>query len=388
MTGSLRKRGKTWSLSLHEGKGNDGKTKYRTVTLEAKTKKEAQEERDLILQKRRSGIAVVSSKLTVKTYLERWLADYAKPNTTAKTYQEYSQKLAKYVVPALGHVKLDKLQPLAIQGLYTRLQESGRMDGKAGLSAQTVLHIHRILHKAFGQAVKWQLLMRNPCDAVEAPRPQPAERPALTEEQTLALLDAAEGTPLFIPILLGVTTGMRRSEVLGLTWQDVDLEQWCLTVNRTVEQIVGRVGFKPPKTKKSRRRIVLLGFVVARLRQHKAEQAERRLALGPAYTEYNEGVLVVARPDGRIWLPDVFSTDFGAFIGKLDLPDVTFHDLRHSHATQMLADRAPVHVVAARLGHSTPNLTLKTYAHVLPGMQEGVAERLEAAFDRAREARG
>src|SRR5262249_1889634 len=153
-----------------------------------------------------------------------------------KTFQEYEGYVRGQITPALGHHPLAKLQPLHIQGFYSQALQNGRKRGGGGLSAQTVLHLHRILHRALEQAVKWQLLARNPCDAVEPPRPERKEMKVLDATLTLRLLDAARGGRLHMPILLAVTTGMRRGEVLALRWEDVDLQAGTLSVRQSLEQ--------------------------------------------------------------------------------------------------------------------------------------------------------
>ena len=255
--------------------------------------------------------------------------------------------------------------------------ESGRKDGRGGLSAQTVVHFHRILHKALEQAVKWQLVARNVCDAVDVPRPQRHEMKALTEEETTRLLTAARETRLYVPILLAVATGMRRGEILALRWDALDLEAGTLSVSRSLEQTAGNLNFKAPKTDRSRRTVVLPRFAVVALQCHKGEQAKLRLLLGPGYQDHG---LVVARADGSPWRPDVFSTEFGVLIRKTEVPPVRFHDLRHSHASQLF--RAGIHpkIVSERLGHSGVGITLDTYSHLLPGMQEEAASKLDSAF--------
>ncbi len=277
----------------------------------------------------------------------------------------------------MGGYELSKLRPLHIQGFYTSAVTSGRKDGKGGLSAQTVLHFHRLIHRALGQAVRWQLLARNPAEAVEPPRPQRTEMRALEDAQIALLLKSLEGSRLHAPVLLAVSTGLRRGELLGLRWSDVDLERGCLTVNRSVEQTKQSLRFKIPKTERSRRMVALPSFTVDMLRAHKREQTEARLKLGPAYQNDD---LILPREDGSLWPPDSFSTAFAAFVRRSKLPHVRFHDLRHSHATQLLKQGVHPKIVSERLGHSKVGITLDTYSHVLPSMQEDAARKIDAAL--------
>ena len=254
---------------------------------------------------------------------------------------------------------------------------SGRKDGKGGLSAQTVLHFHRLIHRALGQAVRWQLLARNPAEAVEPPRPQRTEMRVLEDAQIALLLKSLEGSRLHAPVLLAVSTGLRRGELLGLRWSDVDLERACLTVRCSIEQTKNGIRFKTPKTERSRRAVALPSFTVDMLRAHKREQTEARLKLGPAYQNDD---LILPREDGLPWPPDSFSTAFAAFIRRSRLPHVRFHDLRHSHATQLLKQGVHPKIVSERLGHSKVGITLDTYSHVLPSMQEDAARKIDAAL--------
>ena len=309
-------------------------------------------------------------------FLKRWLRDYAAVRVAAKTFERYAEIVRLHLIPALGHHPLAKLQPLHIQAHYSQALQDGRRDGKGGLLAQTVLHHHRILKEALQQAVRWQLLARNPADAVDPPRPRRREMRALDDAPTAVLLTAAEGTSLHIPVLLAVTTGLRRGEVVGLRWSDVDLDAETLAVRQCVEQTKAGLSFKEPKTAKGRRVVAVPRITTEALRRHKAEQAKQRLLLGPAY--HDQG-LVCARPDGRIWAPQALSAAFSALAHRLHLP-IGFHGLRHSHATQLLKQGVHPKIVSERLGHATVGITLDVYSHVLPGMQEDAARRADAAL--------
>jgi integrase len=278
-------------------------------------------------------------------------------------------------VPYIGQVKLAKLSPMHIQGAYAEALKSGRKNGKGGLSSRTVLHYHRILSQALKQAVKWQILPRNPADAVEPPRPKHKEMLALDEDQTAILINHANGTALYMPILLAVTTGMRRGEVLALRWSDVDLDSGILSVTRTLEKSrYGGLNFKQPKIQKGRRTISLPALAVDALRQHRVEQAELILRLGAGW---NEGGLVCMKDAGDPINPNTLTSGFASFIRKADLPKIRFHDLRHTHATHLL--KAGVHpkVAQERLGHATIAVTLDLYSHVMPGMQEDAAMKVD-----------
>ncbi len=240
--------------------------------------------------------------------------------------------------------------------------------------------IHRLLRAALQQAVRWQLLARNPADAVDPPRPPKTEMKALTEAETAALLRVAEMSNLYLPILVAVVTGLRRGELLGLRWSDIEFGTGETSVQRTLEQTSEGLRFKEPKTQKASRTVTIPAIAVDALKAHKVHQAERRLMLGPAYEDHG---LVFARDDGSPWPPDTFSTAFAVLIRRSSLPHVRFHDLRHSHASQLLRQGVHPKVVSERLGHSSVKTTLDIYSHVVPGMQHDAAVGIDRAMRQA-----
>ncbi len=315
--------------------------------------------------------------MTVGDYLETWLADYAKPNVAGKTFERYADIVRGHIRPALGHLMLQKLHPLHVQEFYSTALAEGRRDGRGGLSAQTVLHCHRILRGALNQAVRWQLLVRNPADAVVPPRPVRREMMALDETGTVLLLNAAKRSRLYGPIMLAVTTGLRRGEVLALRWTAIDLNRGTLSVREALEQTRDGLAFKQPKTAKGRRIVDLPRIAIEELQTHKMEQAQQRLLLGPAYEDHG---LVFPEPDGRPWAPDKLSSALAALVRRAGFTGLRLHDLRHTHATQLLKEGVHPKVVSERLGHATVAITLDTYSHVLPGIQRDAAERIDAAI--------
>jgi len=240
-----------------------------------------------------------------------------------------------------------------------------------------VLQHHRVLREALKHAVIDGVLVANPADRVPAPRRVRRELDVLDQAQTARLLELAKGTRLYIPVLLAVAAGLRRGEVLGLRWDDLDLRAGTLSVQQTLEATKHGLSLKPPKTPKSRRMVPLPAFAIEVLREHERLVAEHRLQLGSAYQNHN---LVCAAPDGKPWNPDTLTPAFADFICRSDLPRIRFHDLRHGHATLLLKHGIHPKIVSERLGHATVGLTLDTYSHVLPGMQEQAALALERAL--------
>lgn len=381
MKGYIRKRGKTsWSIAVFLGRGLDGKPKYKWHTFRG-SKRQAEEERARLVSQVTSGGYIEPTRMTVAEYLERWLDDYARTNVSPKTFERYAEIIHKHLVDALGRQPLAKLHPLRIQAYYSAALKTGRRDGKGGLSPLTVLHHHRVLKDALKQAVRWRLIAVSPADAVQPPRPSDREMTVLDEKQTAALLAGAETTSLYVPIMLAVTTGMRRGEILAVRWKDVDLDAGTLAVSQSLEQTKeGGLRFKQPKTKRGRRVVALPSLAVQALRSHKAQQAKLRLQLGAAYQDHD---LVCAQPDGKPFAPGAVTAGFKRLIAKLKLPPVRLHDLRHTHASQLLRQGVHPKVVSERLGHATIGITLDTYSHVMPGMQEDAARRIDDALSTA-----
>jgi integrase len=225
------------------------------------------------------------------------------------------------------------------------------------------MHHHRVLHEALHQAIKWQILGRNVADAVEPPRPERKEMCALDEAETAKLLEAAQGSRMYTPILVAVTTGLRRGELLGLRWQDVELDTEILAVRQSIEQTRSGLRFKTPKTQKGQRAVALPSITVETLRRHRTEQNKERLLLGPRYADQG---LVFSMPDGTPWEPDAFTDAYRVIARQSGLPQVRFHDLRHTHATQLLRQGIHPKVVSERLGHATVAITLDIFRTCCP----------------------
>ena len=283
------------------------------------------------------------------------------------------------ITPYVGGLKLNKLQPAHISNLYSELLISGKHNGEGGLSKRSVLHVHRVLKTALTRAVKWQVLLRNPCDAVDPPKPDKKERQTFTAEETLDLLEKTQGNRLFLPILLAVTTGMRRGEVLGLRWKDIDLDKKRLYVRQSVVSTKEHgVEIKSPKTGSSSRSIALPQTTIDGIRQYRSKQAELYLKLGIGLT-----------PDSMLFdeytgfnVPNSLTIAYAYFIKSHGFKHVTFHDLRHTHATHLLEKNINPKIVSERLGHSTIALTMNTYSHVMPTMQEEAANAIEQMLNR------
>ena len=379
--GHLRSRSSgSWTIVIDVGRDLNGKRRQKSVTVRG-TKKEANQRLTELLRQQDTGTYLDPKKMTVASYLNAWLRDYAEPSVSTKTYIRYESICVKHLAPALGRLQLQMLQPLHIQEYYNEALKFGRMDGKGGLSAQTVKHHHRVLAEAMKKAVNWQLINVNPCDAVDAPKPEKKEMRALDERESATLLDISKGTRLYIPIVIALTTGLRRGELIGLKWSDIDLPAKKLSINRTIEQ-TSKYGIveKTPKTKKSRRSIALPNLAIRALKELRKEHSKQKLKLGP---EFQDNGYLFINEDGTLWGPDAFTKAFRWFLDKTDIGYVRFHDLRHTHASQLLKQGINPKVVSERLGHSSIAITMDTYSHVLPGLQEEAASKINDALEDA-----
>ena len=380
MRGSIQRNSKrSWRLVYDVGRNHSGKRRQKAVTFKG-SKREAEKELARLITEFENGGFVEPHKLTLADYLESWLKSHAAASVSPKTLERYTEICRNHLIPALGSHLLTKLNSMHIQACYAEAEKSGRRNGVGGgLSARTVLHHHRVLRRALTQAATATppLIKINPTDGVTAPTPAAHDITVLDEDETASLLEAASGHTLYIPILIAVTTGMRRGEILALRWRDVNLERCSLSVVHSLEQTKEGLRFKSPKTKKGRRAITLPTITVEALRQHKAEQARIRLRLGMGR---DDNGLVCSRYDGAPRSPRAFSKEFDRFIRKLDITRVTFHELRHSHATQLLEAGVHPKVVQERLGHSTVATTLDLYSHVTETLQEDAAASVDVAL--------
>jgi integrase len=258
-----------------------------------------------------------------------------------------------------------------------KLAREGRSPG-VGLAPRTVLHVHRVFHRALGHAVQWNLLQQNPTDAVDAPRVEGREITILRAEDIKLVLDALRGRALYIIAITALGTGMRRSEICALRWQDVDLDRAVLRVEQTLEATKGRLRFKAPKTKYGRRSITLPASLVTKLRAHRKTQQEQRLALGLGRVPAD--AIVFATWEGHIRHPDGLTKEWSNAMDAMKRPEITLHSLRHTHASQLIASALDVLTISRRLGHGAPAITLAIYGHLFANTDDRAAQIMDAAF--------
>lgn len=375
MRGHIRRRGSKWAVVVDVGRGEDGQRRQRWHSG-YNTKRDASRALTELLGGLQSGGYIEPTKQTLGQYLKEWLVSLRASGLRPSTVAAYELFVDKHVIPALGVTPLQKLTTGQLNGFYVDLLDHGRRDGKGGLSPRTVRYAHITIRKALADAVKVGGLARNVADHASPPRLGDRAQPAaLTAEELHRFLEHVEADRMAAFYRLAASSGMRRGELLGLTWGAVDLDAARLSISQTLVTVDYAVSFSTPKTRAGRRSIALDGETVQALREHRKRQVEERLSLG-GYAEDHD--LVFCELDGEPLHPGQVSKRFDRLLRASGVRRIRFHDLRHTHAT--LALQAGVHplVVSERLGHSTVSITLDTYSHTIPSMQEEAAEKVAA----------
>jgi len=376
MTGHIRRRGaRSWELKFDLG--TDPLTGRRKTAYHSfkGTKREAQMELARLVTAAGDGNYIDPSKLTMAEFLDRW-ENWAATQVLAKTLERYRGLARYHVRPHLGSARIQRLRAVNFVELYGKLQKP-KPEG-AGLAPRTIGHVHRLLHRVFGHAVKWGIVASNSVSAVEPPRVKHAEIEILSPDQIATVLRALRGRRLYGVAVMALATGMRRGEIVALRWGDIDFDGGKIRVERSIEQTKAGLAFKEPKTKAGYRVVSLPPSVVGELRNHWREQQEQRLALGMGKATTED--LVFARWDGSPWPPDRLSSTWAKTVPTLKLPKVTFHALRHTHASQLIAAGLDVVTVSRRIGHSNPTVTLTVYAHLFGNTDERAAAIVEDAL--------
>lgn len=326
----------------------------RTKYVYGRTQKEARIRLETAKRQAAEGTLVIGSR-TVEWWMTHWLERIAPRRVKTLTLAGYESKVRRYIIPHLGHYRLDQLQPEHIRVWHDTLRQSGGREGKP-LAEASVRQAHAILSKALTDAVRDRKLGRSPAESVDAPGTETAERERLTLAQAQAALKAAGDDPRW---WLAIFYGMRQGECLGLRWGDVDLEAKTLTIAQTLQMSKGTVTFGPPKSRASRRTIPLLGQIEARLRLARPEDVESE-----ALVFQKEGEAVRPWIDSRAW---------HTFLDEAGLPSVALHSARNTAADVMEAAGVPDRLVAQILGHGTVRMTHRYTRAELAQMVDGLA---------------
>ena len=376
MRGTVIRRGKSsWRIKFDTGI-EVGKRQYHIETVRG-TRREAEAALAKRLNEFTEGRYIAPTIETVETYARHWLENIAPVDRSPLTLARYRTMIEVHIIPGIGNVALKELTGKTIDAFYGQLREGGRRYG-GGLSSSTMGNLHRLLALLLKSAVKAKLLAMSPIGDVQTkPRPKRQEIVILDEEELAALLDHLKGSYLHLPALLSAYTGLRRGEICGLRWRDLDFAKRALRVAQQVQNIGGELVTLTPKTETSRRVIRVPETVMAALQENRAKQSALRLQLGLGKDALG---LVFTDALARRLDPDAFSKTFTASAAVIK--PVTFHALRHTHLTHLLREGVPVHIVASRAGHANANITLSTYAHLLGGDDDRAAAQAEAMLRR------
>jgi integrase len=371
--GFARKRGTTWTAYYYV---TDATGRHQRSKGGFKTKAAATAHLNTVLADLQRGTHVETSDLTLEEYLvDRWLP-VVRYSIQPSTWDSYQRILTNHVLPELGRLPLQRLTVHHFDQLYAQLLSDGAMRREGGLAPKTVRYIHNTLHKALRDAERKGLIARNPTDAADAPK---LKRNGGKEMKTWrpcdvrTFLEGVKHHRLYAAYLLAVTTGMRRGEILGLRWADVDLEAQRVAVRQTIVPVNYELVVGEPKTPRSRRLISVDGMTATALHAHRRRQAAEKLVFGVGYHDQD---LVFAREDGRPTHPDYFSQTFDRSVARLKLPRIRLHDLRHTHATLGLASGIPAKIISERLGHANVAFTQDVYMHALPEFDQRAASQI------------
>lgn len=365
--GHIKERSKgSYSVKVSLGKDPaTGKYRYKWLTVRGSRRDAEKKLADLTSQIEKGAYSLPTKKRTAE-FLTAWLDDYG-PNLSPRTLEGYRDIINGRIIPALGKYTLSGLKPEHIQHFYSE-------ELIAGLSAQTVRHHAMLLHKSLDCAVEWGLIIRNPADAVKPPRAQRTEMKTWTENEVSQFLEAAKSTRYYELFYLALFSGLRRSELLALRWIDIDFLYSQIYVSRSLHVLAGgNMVIRQPKTAAGRRTIALSPSVVLLLKEYKEKQEADCLLLGKPLSEDD----LVFNEIGRYLLPSTISHAWAKLVKHLGLRPIRLHDARHTHASLLLKQNVHPKVVSERLGHSSIQITLDTYSHVAPGLQEAAAKRFD-----------
>jgi len=373
-----------WEGMLTIGYKPDGKQKFKYFS--AKTQQEVIKKLNAYKNERNKGVIVEPTKLTVAQWLDNWYEIHVVNKVKITTRVSYESDIVHHLKPHLGHIRLNELKLHQVQKIYNEFLKSGRVDGKGGLSPKSIKNIHVVLHCALEQAVKEDLLIKNPLNGITLPRRTQKQIEVLTPEEQKKLVNCCLEHRWDTIILLTLYSGMRLGEVLGLTWKDINFEKNSIRINKQLSRLRDYNGstFRTKldlraetKTSSSNRTIYIAPVIMEKLKEHKERQDKHRKSLGKAYNNLN---MVFAREDGNYVDPGTFRDHYKNTLTKAGIGHKTFHSLRHTFATRALESGANIKVVSEILGHAGVQITLDTYSHVSPELQQEAMQRIADIF--------
>ena len=372
MKGHLRERSPGhWAIVIDVRDPQTGRRKRKWHSFKG-TKREAQVKKAELIAALSQGSYVERSKITVADFVRSRIDQWeAADDISARTAQRYRELADNQIAPHIGVKPVQKLTRLDVEGWHTILRN-------AGLTARTIGHAHRVLGKALRDAEKDSLVTKNVCRVQSAPKVAAAEAPVV--EDVPAFIKAIRASERFyVPAMIALFAGMRISEVLALRWNRVDLDAGIIQVREALEQTVAHgVRFKAPKSKAGKRDITLPDILIDVLREFRKATLELRMQLGAG--RLPDDALLFSDVEGNPLSPNRMSSRFGEFADALGMPEITFHSLRHTHASHLIAGGVDIVTISKRLGHAKPDITLKVYAHRFKDSDGKAAAAINAAF--------
>lgn len=375
-----------WQARVTNGYNSKGKQSFKYIS--AKTRTEVVEKLNKYLEAKRNGTYVEMCTWTVEKWLKFWYEHYSAGKTKTSTRVNDESIIDNHLAPYIGKIKLQELKGLQIQIMYNKMLENGRIDGKGGLNPKTIKNIHAVLHRALEQAVKNELIIRNPLNSVDLPRMKKKEIEILTPEEQKRLQEVCTPeNPWNMAVLLTLYSGMRMGEVLGLSWDCVDFERNKIKINKQVNRLKNyekdgknktRLALRnETKTERSERSIMIAPAIMQKLQEHKIAQDEYASRFGEEFNKYG---LVFIRFDGDLVDPSTFRDQYLRLLKKAEITPKRFHALRHTFATRAIESNINVKVVSEILGHATIQITLDIYCHVSFDQQEEAMQKIVDKF--------
>jgi len=380
-SGHIRRRGEnSWEVKYEIGVDpRTGKRITKYVSVKG-TKKAAQTKLAELIASVAAGSHIDNSKITVAEFVRSRVDQWeASGDITARTAARYRELVENQIVPHIGAMMLQKVRPLHVEQWHTDLRTKGRADGKGGIAPRTIGHAHRVLSSALNDAAENDLVLRNVLQSKSPPKVPDDEMIIVQDVPTFIATIKANGRALYVPAMVSLFTGMRRSEILALKWGRVDFDRNIIKVQEALEFTKAHgIRFKPPKSKAGRRDITLPDILVDVLRDYRKAQLELRMKLGTGKLHDND--LLFADIDGAPLSPNAVSAAWSDYAKQIGMPEVTFHALRHTHASQLIDAGVDIVTISKRLGHAKPDITLRIYAHLFRKDDGKAAAAINAIF--------
>lgn len=375
--GSIRERKDgLWEARYTVGR-NPATGKQVRRSVYGKTQQEVRKKLTAITSDLDNGVFTEPSKLTFGNWLKIWLDEYC-VSIKPRTKSLYENCIEYRIKPFLGSVKLQKLKPAMIQKFYNDAL-NGKQDNKKAISPKTVKNLHGIVHKALQQAVEIGYIKLNPAAVCVLPKVQKAKINPMDEQQTKLFIKAIANEPLRRLFLVALFTGMREGEVIGLTWDNIDLKNGTIYITQQLQRHDGEYKLMPPKNSKSRL-IVPAPYIMDILKEEQTAQKENRLKAGPLWE--NKNGFVFTNAIGGHYSQQYVHKKFKNVVQSIEMPSLRFHDLRHTYAVAAIRAGDDIKTVSENLGHASVAFTLDIYGHVTDEMRQSSAERMQAYIDR------